>query len=794
MTLQHAALLVLVVAVVSLLAVAYYAHRRSDSTGSLLLVLLSLVMAQWTLCSALELSAGSLDAKLIWAKIKLAGIVALPPVALAFLLWASGRGRWVSIRSLATLLVPALVVLGDVWIRGTRGAVWSGAGIDASGALPVLELEYGFGFWIFVAYSYGMILLGSGLLASNVVGSNHVYRLQSGTLLIGMLAPWVANALNLLGRGPISGLDLTPFVFPVTAGVLAVGIWRLRLLDLVPIARDTVTERMQDAVIVLDSKYRVLDLNAAAERILGAGASKAVGQKIARLAFSEKALLEPRRANAFLDRYREQGEAYEEVRVGRGPDLRTYSLSISSLREGDSRQGEHLMTLHDVTERKIVEDHLDRLAHYDTLTGLPNRRLFYERLERAIVLAHRRKRRLALLFLDLDRFKHVNDTLGHDVGDLLLKGVAARVKNCLREADSVSRLAGDEFTVLLQEITENKDAAAVASRIIEAFARPFELQGHTLSITTSVGIALFPADGQGRSGLMKNADAAMYRAKTLGKNRFEFYQEEMATDARNRLDAEKGLQSALENHEFRVHYQPILTTRGSKLFGIEALVRWDHPERGLLLPEEFVPIAEKNGFIVQIGQFVLDEACKQAKRWRERNPSNPPLKVCVNLSSRQLQHPDLMSGVVRTVEETGLRTEDLVLEIGESALLEDGGHVTSVLEQLKDYGVRLAVDDFGTGYSALSTLFAIPLDFVKIDRSLVSDLGREPRSAALLEAMVNLAHDLGMNVVAEGVESAQQLALLGGMGCDFVQGHYLARATTPDKVHHAISLIEYYHR
>lgn len=757
------------------------------------MILLSLAMATWTIASALEIGVVAVDTKLFWAKVKFIGIVVVPPAALGFLLWASGRGRWISLRLIA-IVFPALLVLGDVWIRGPRGAVWTGASIDASGPFSVLQIEYGMGFWLFAAYSYGLLLLGSGLLVSTVVGSNRIFRLQSAVLLIGVVAPWGANALNLLDVVAAPGLDLTPFAFPITAGALAVGIWRLRLLDLVPIARDTVTERMRDAVIVLDAQYRVLDLNTVAERILGVGASRAVGQKISRLAFSERTLLEPRRAHALLDRYREHGEAYEEVRRGQGPDLRTYSLTLSSLREGDPRQGEHLMTLHDVTERKIVEDHLDRLAHYDTLTGLPNRRLFYERLERAIVLAQRRKLKVALLFLDLDRFKHVNDTLGHEVGDLLLEQVAKRVKNCLREADSVSRLAGDEFTVLLQEITDNKDAAAVANRIIESFARPFELDGHVLNVTTSVGISLFPADGQGRSELLKNADTAMYRAKTLGKNRFEFYQEEMAAEAHERIDAEKGLHSALRNEEFMIHYQPLLTTRGSELFAVEALVRWEHPERGLLLPAEFVPIAEKNGLIVELGHFVLREACTQAKRWQEQNPTDTPLKVCVNLSSRQLRHPDLASDVIRILEETGLSSGDLVLELPESALLEDATHTASVLHQLKERGVLVAVDDFGTGYSALSTLFHLPLDLVKVDRSLVDALGRGTNGEPMISAIVSMARGMGMRVVAEGVESAQQLAMLRSMGCDLVQGHYLARAATPARVRQALALIDYYHR
>jgi diguanylate cyclase (GGDEF)-like protein/PAS domain S-box-containing protein len=789
---QHAVSLVLLLSTALLVVLAFHAYRRRGEPGPRLLLFLVLVMAWWTLAYALEINAAGLAGKVFWSKVKLAGVVTLPPLLLVFALWYGGRDRWISARSLALLFAPSLLTLVDVWVQGTQGLVWGGAGIRASGPLPTLELHYEPLFWVFIVYSYTLLLLGSGLLISNLIGSHWVYRFQSAILLFGVVIPWAANALNLLDRRLVSGLDITPFAFPLTAAALAAGLWRLRLLDLVPIARDTVTERMRDGVIVLDSQYRVLDLNPAAERILGRRASRDVGQTIYRITAGREPLLDATRARRLIERYRKQGEAYEEVRLGQAPEMRTYSLALSSLSTGPERNGEHLMMLHDVTERKVVEDHLDRLAHYDTLTSLPNRRLFYERVERAIALARRKKGRLALFFLDLDRFKSINDTLGHEVGDLLLKEVAARIGSCLRDTDTVSRLGGDEFTVLLPEAADTADVASAAQRIIEAFATPFELEDHCLSITTSIGVALYPADGKDRSDLMKKADNAMYRAKTLGKNRFEFYREEIAADARDQMEIEDELGAALRNNEFKVYYQPLMACRSSEAFGVEALLRWEHPERGLLYPAEFLPVAEKAGLIVEIGQFVLAEACACVSRWHEENASDTPLKVCVNLSGRQLRHPGLVSDVVRILRETGLNADDLVLEATEDALLESDS--ADVLERLKSLGVLFAIDDFGTGRSALSTLSAFPADLLKVDGSLTARIGRDRESKAVASAIVNLAHALDMKVVAEGVEGADQLAIVSGMGCDLVQGYYLAEATAWNRVHHAISLIGYYYR
>jgi diguanylate cyclase (GGDEF)-like protein/PAS domain S-box-containing protein len=646
------------------------------------------------------------------------------------------------------------------------------------------------GFWLIVGWSYGLLLLGVAVLVSNFFGSQPTYRRQSAMLLLAAAVPWTANALELVEPG---SLDPTPFTFSLTAAILAWALWRYRLLDVVPVGRDYVIEGMDDGVIVLDPQNRVVDLNLAAEQILGKQGVEAVGQKISRLVSSRTGwLIEGYSAAALLGRYRKEGKAYTEVSTGEGPAQRYYGLVLSSLGGTNYRRANRLLQLRDITERKLDEDRLDRLAYYDLLTSLPNRKLFYDRLNQALARARRRKNSAAILFMDLDRFKQINDTLGHDVGDLLLQEVGGRLTGCLRDIDTVSRLAGDEFVVLLTDITEVADVTAAAQRIIETLSEPYAVKDHELTVTASMGISVYPSDGQNGAVLLEKADIAMYRAKTLGKNRFEFYKEEQTVDARERLGLEGKLKLALEAGQFRVHYQPIVSMVTGKAFGVEALVRWEHPERGLLPPAQFIPIADDAGLIIPIGLSVLEESCKQTVEWREWRGPGSPLAVCVNLSATQLRHPNLVRDVKRILAETGLDAGSLVLEINEGDIVEDVWAANAILERLKNLGVRLVVDDFGTGYSRLHDLNRLPVDFLKIDRSVVGGLEEDREKMTMAAATVSLAHALGLAVIAEGVETSSQLAHLRGLGCDLVQGHYLSVAVPPAEASRSISFIDRY--
>ena len=785
MSWQLLSLIILLLATSALSAtLALYVHGRRSTRAAFLLALVLLAMSEWSLAYALELGIADPAGKVFLAGVKLVGALFLPSFWLALAFFYTGRARLLKRRNLMLLAVPPVLMLALVW----ASAAWRYTG--SSGPLGV---GFGFWFWVIAACSYGLLLLGAALFVSNLFGTQRLYRKQSAVLLLAALAPVTVNVSNLAELAPITYLDLTPFAFPLSAGVLAWGIWRYRLLDIVPVHRDYVIQNSSDGVIVLDPQNRVLDLNPAAERILGERSSEAVGRKISRLASNRTGwLIEGYSEATSLARSREDGKAYTEVSIGEGPARRCYGFALSVLGEEDDRQAHRLLLLRDITERKHTEERLDRLAHYDLLTGLPNRRLFHDRLNQAIARARRRKLKAALLFLDLDRFKQINDTLGHDVGDLLLKEVADRLAACSRDIDTVSRLAGDEFVVLLTDIAEIGDIKGAAQRIIEALSGSYKLGGHELSVTTSVGITLYPSDGQDGTILLEKADVAMYRAKHLRANSFQFYQEHMSVDARERLGLESELELALKKGEFRVHYQPIVSMERSKVYGMEALVRWEHPERGLLSPEEFIPVADEIGLIVPIGLSVLENSCEQAIRWHEWLGPDSPLAVCVNLSATQLKHPDLIPDVTRILRETGLEAGDLVLEISEGAIMEDVWSARSKLELLKGVGVRLAVDDFGTGYSPLLDLHRLPVDFLKIDRSLVAGLEEDHEKKTIAAATVALAHALGLSVIAEGVETSQQVARLRVLGCDLAQGHYLGEALPPSEATKAISFIDRY--
>jgi len=435
-----------------------------------------------------------------------------------------------------------------------------------------------------------------------------------------------------------------------------------------------------------------------------------------------------------------------------------------------------VVTFKDITRRKAIERQLHHQAFYDPLTGLPNRVLFMERLEHASTRANRRDSRVTVLFVDVDNFKVINDSLGHKAGDQLLKAVAERVRIYLRPEDTAARLGGDEFTILVEDVTSIGEGVRIAERLADVLRPPFALEEQEVFITTSIGIALNSPTQERAEDLLRHADLAMYRAKHNGKARYEVFEPSMNDEALRRLRLENELRQALERGEFKVYYQPILTLDGSRIVGAEALVRWEHPRRGVLLPAEFLSVAEDTGLIVQIGEGVLREACHQVRAWQQRYPTIPPLTVSVNLSPRQLFRPELVAEILA---ETEIEPGSLQLEITEGMLTSNDVHsVNNTLRSLKDLRIQLAVDDFGIGYSSLSYLKRFPVDFMKIDRSFIAGLGQDANGASkdaeIVSAMVELTHALGLEAIAEGVETAEQLAQLRNMECDLAQGNYFS--------------------
>ena len=434
----------------------------------------------------------------------------------------------------------------------------------------------------------------------------------------------------------------------------------------------------------------------------------------------------------------------------------------------------------DITERKVAEERIQFLAYSDALTGLPNRRLLQDRLTQALAIARRQKSRVALLFLDLDTFKNINDSLGHSVGDLLLQELAERLKTWGRKQDTVARVGGDEFLIVLTEVKDIIDAAVAAERLLDAIIGEYTIQDHTLNITCSLGISIFPEHGADAETLIKNADAAMYSAKENGRNNLRFFAEEMNAQVVERLTLENSLRVALDKKELFLVYQPQVDMSTGRIVGLEALLRWQHPELGLVPPDRFIRIAEKSGLILPIGEWVLRTACSQALKWQEEGL--PALTVAVNVSAIQFRQESFCGLIGRVLHETGLAPQCLELELTESLLVADTGVTLSVIQELKAMGLTLAIDDFGTGYSSFSYLRQFRVSKLKIDRSFIRDVAVNPDDAAITAAIISMAKSLHLKVIAEGVEDEAQMSFLRAHQCDEIQGYYFSKPLAVDKV------------
>ncbi len=437
--------------------------------------------------------------------------------------------------------------------------------------------------------------------------------------------------------------------------------------------------------------------------------------------------------------------------------------------------------LGDALERQRTEDDIRHRALHDPLTGLPNRTLFMDRLGQAIQRLRRSQTTAAILILDLDRFKLVNDSLGHAVGDELLAAAAPRLKQTVRSSDTVARFGADEFGILLEDIGGEHDAVEMAQRIAAVFTRPFVLGGEEQFMTTSIGISL-AVGGERPEDLVRDADAAMHRAKERGRARYELFDEGIRGRAISRLRVENDLRRALERDELTLDYQPVVSLRDRSIVGVEALVRWEHPDRGRIPPLEFIPIAEENGLIDPIGRWVLDHACRQGALWYEQRPDAPPISIAVNLSAVQFENHNLTEMVATALHGSGLDPGLLALEVTESVMMGRGEELTRALAQLKEIGVRLILDDFGTGYSSLAYLTRLPLDVLKVDRSFVDGLGTDASDTAITEAIVAMSHALSLDVIGEGAETEQQIDELNRLGCEFAQGYHFSRPVRPAEI------------
>ncbi len=542
-----------------------------------------------------------------------------------------------------------------------------------------------------------------------------------------------------------------------------------------------ISSAAQDAIIMVDSEGRISYWNPASERIFGYTSTEAVGRPLRELVIPD----------CHLDVFRDGFEKF--TGTGRGPVLgRTLELrarrkngaefpvevSISSVKIKGVWHA--IAILRDITERKESEEMVRRMAYYDCLTGLPNRTLLMDRINQVLLMEERHRLLAALFFIDLDRFKDINDTLGHVAGDELLKAVSERLRSKSRKSDTVARLGGDEFVVLVQDIGKVEDVTKVAEYILGLFDEPFRVRGREFFVTASMGVSIYPHDGKDPETLLKNADVAMYRAKEEGRNSFVFYTPAMNESAARRLELESRLYRAVEREEFLLHYQPQLDTNTGEVIGVEALLRWNDRQRGLIPPGEFISAAEDTGLIVPIGWWALARACTQGRIWSEKGLK--PVNVAVNLSVRQFRQKDFIERLASVLNDTGMDPSRLELEFTESTIMEDTEVTIEMLKRLKAMGVRLTIDDFGTGYSSLEYLKRMPIDMLKIAQSFVRDIATSKDDVLIATTIIRIAHSLNIEVIAEGVETEEQLQILRNLNCDKIQGYIFSRPLPADEV------------
>lgn len=539
-----------------------------------------------------------------------------------------------------------------------------------------------------------------------------------------------------------------------------------------------VFEDSYDAIVITDIDGNIIDVNGSFLKITGYSREQVFGK-------NPRIMKSGRHDEAFYrcmwqsinESGRWCGEIWDRKKNG---DVYPKWLSISAVKNDKGQVSNYVGIFTDITSRIEVENKLRQLAHYDTLTGLPNRTLFMDRLAWVLDLSIRNRQRSALLFLDLDRFKIINDTLGHQAGDELLIEIAGRLKKSVRNVDVVARLAGDEFTIILMDVKDANNVVDVAEKILESLSHPINLQRREIYVTISVGITLMPTDGNTVEKLLKNADTAMYHAKSLGKNQFQFYSGYMNRIVQEELEIETNLRKALEKGEFLLYYQPQIELGTESVMGVEVLIRWKHPALGFIPPDRFIPFAEKTHLIAPIGNWVVREACEQFMKWRRQGIVLR--QISVNYSGRQLKQPGQVEAIAAVLAETGMDPGCLEIELTESVLMEDVEDTIRKLGQLKHMGLSISVDDFGTGYSSLSYLKRFPIDTLKIDKSFIDDIATNPDDDAIASTIIAMAHSLRLSVVAEGVETHEQVSILQSKKCDAVQGYWFCPPVPAEEV------------
>ena len=767
---------------------------RASSQPNRLFALICLLLASWAVASSLYISAPSKDAAWLWYHVSAPCWLGLPAALLAFHArftgWDHGLSRPARAGLAFLLFVPAGIFMArNVTATATvHDHVLSALGWSAVAAADLWDHAY---------TVYYLIFLVVGLYLVYRWGrdaSTPRLRRQARVLLV---SGFVALTAVLLMHRLLPELGvLLPPTAPMLLLVWVFGAWYAmsehRPMMLTPeAAAEDILQTMADALLLIDGQGRIRGTNQAAVALLGARGSEELRGRLIDEIFPKDPLLGTLDgAVSSLPQHVRNHATMLELPGGRSVPL---NVSASSVLDRRGRWLGVVVILRDISLEQEREQQLKHLASHDPLTDLPNRVLLQDRLQQTISRAVRHKRSFAVLLVDLDRFKEVNDTLGHDQGDLLLKLVAYRLASLVRECDTVARLGGDEFVLVLDDLSGPNNAGEVAQRILASFSLPFQLQDRPTHVTCSLGVSVYPKDGPTLENLLKNADIAMYQSKERGGNAFTYFKPAMHEDLLRRVNMERALREALEGHQLSLVYQPLFDLERGTISGIEALLRWQHPEWGTIGPRDFLPIAEVSGLVVPIGEWVLRAACAQNRKWQLRGI--PPSTVSVNVSPRQLQEAGFADLVQHVLKETGLAPQHLQIEIAENTVMQKPEDASKVLHRLHELGVSLVIDGFGAGYSSYRRLKELPFQAIKLDPFFIRDVAADPSAAGIVRSIITLAHSLNRRVVAEGVETAEQLSFLRSTSwnpipmarCDQAQGFLFCQPRPPEELEPLLS-------
>ncbi len=753
-------------------ALGWYAWKNRSLAGARSFAILISLAALWALANACELAVADLQTKLFFANVQFIPKAFVPVAWLAMVLDYTGRWHLLTLKRLLPLGAIPLATVALAWTDRLHHLVRESVWLDGTGPYDVVAWTAGTWFTVHSVYCYGLYAISAGLLIGAIISGPKLHRRQPVALLLGCVIPVIWNALHYTVPAVAGSHDYTPATLGVAGVIISWGLFRVRLFNLAPVARHALVEDMTDGVLVLDDADRVVDLNASAHTLIGRPLSEILSRPLAESWDPWAQIVAPYAA----------GASQTELQLGKSGHRRHYEVKWSPLMRRKEVVG-RLVSLRDVTDRVLMEENLRHQALTDGLTGLPNRALFMARLDDAIHRARRDPDALfAVMVLDLDRFKLINDSIGHLAGDVLLQSVASKLKRSVREADTVARMGGDEFMILLSHITGARDLLPVLDRIQEELRAPVYFRQQEMTAGSSVGVVIWDASYEDPEDLLRAADTAMYQAKEAGRGCHRIFDEEMHKTVLRTLRAETDLRVGIRRQDFSLSYQPIVDLNTGTVNSLEALLRWHHPQRGTLFPEEFISIAENSGLIVPLGVMALEEVCSQISRWQ--SPRNPAagLPVSLNLSPRQLMEPDFVPTVVRHLAEWRIPSDRLILEMTETALVRDPSKAKNVMNELRGMGIRLCLDDFGTGWSSLLHLTTFPVQELKIDQTFVSRMARSPTDLEVVRSLTALAHTLDLKVTGEGIERSEQWRMLEEVGCDRGQGYYISRPMEHDEL------------